>query len=120
MSENSIFMVGDEVYHVLHGRGIIIDIETSSIPLRIDFGTHYYWAVCGSVSFDPWPAPNHVRPMKNGVYKVEYGGEHWVMCFRENVWYFVDSSYTTMIGKEVGFPDDVKSPEFLYSLKYHA
>lgn len=87
---NLVFKKGDVVYVPTKGRGEIIARDRSDRPYCVKFneGTPAEWFQEGLLSFEPWPAPVHVRPMKVGWYAVRvsgyaypfiyhFDGEHW-------------------------------------------
>lgn len=60
------FKKGDKVYHVTHGERTVID----SIGRAVSFAGGC-WAGVDTVSFSPWPKPDHARPIEDGWWVVE-------------------------------------------------
>lgn len=58
------FKVGDKVYHVKFGEGVVSCTDKSEVPVYASYNNPYgqEWCSLAMVSFTPWPAPNHVRP----------------------------------------------------------
>lgn len=117
---SDIFQVGDVVYHSFYGKGVFTTKNNEYISVEFDpccrdvlFSVE---SANKMLSFSPWPEPNHVRPLRGGVYKVEYCGEPWVLSFVDGKWYFVNSQFTHMLGAPVSNQDEVENLEFLYAL----
>lgn len=64
------FKVGDVVHHVRFGKGKIVDIIDSVVPYQVEVnacgGLSVTWSGAEYLSFKPWPAPCHERPIEDG------------------------------------------------------
>lgn len=108
-----IFQVGDVVYHPYLGKGVVRD------AFCVDFANDEAWhhdTEYGTalLSFTPWPEPDHVRPLKDGVYKVAYQSYPTILARFDNRWWCVDTSFTNVIKCPVSYQGAITSPEFLY------
>lgn len=118
MSEN-IFQVGDVVYHPSEGKGVVVRTGTQAIDVQFKDCVHNGWTYTHAdanklLSFSPWPEPNHVRPLKDGVYKVAYQSYPTILARFDDRWWCVDTSFTNVIKCPVSYQCAVTSPEFLY------
>lgn len=116
---NSIFQEGDVVYHPSEGEGTIIKIGTQAIDVQFKERVHNGWTYTHRdanklLSFSPWSKPNHVRPLKDGVYKVAYQSYPTILARFDNRWWYVDTSFTNVIKTPAHFQDKVGGAEFLY------
>lgn len=84
-----VFQENDVVYHNLHGKGRVVRIYAgpSCLVHFVDLG---YDVNChpNALSFTPWPAPNHERPLKDGryIWKVP-GTDDRVVTRRNQIWF---------------------------------
>lgn len=86
----SVFKIGDVVYHPLYGESKIINVHDENV--LIDNGPASYTNY-KMLSFKPWPAPCHERPVEDGVW-ICYVGEALVIRKRINGdWYVVDKQF---------------------------
>lgn len=115
---SNVFEVGDVVYHPFYGKVIILSINAEYMAIDTEIGNYLLRVdeVKKFLSFTPWPAPNHVRPLKNGVYKAKQCGMDTVLIRWEGRWYYVDSKWTTQLGEKVRSQEEITDSEFLYSL----
>lgn len=60
--EESIFVVGDTVYHPTLGRCSVVRVQGDEVFVTIFQGDEYH-ATQELLSFEPWPNPVHVRPV---------------------------------------------------------
>lgn len=90
-----VFKVGDTVYHYVLGQGtvsVIDDLHTNS-PYHISYTSgSYHWEEEKTLSFTPWPAPNHTRPIQNGLYIVrkEQYTETYLAFYKDKEWFWVN------------------------------
>lgn len=92
---NLIFKKKDVVYVPTKGRGEIIAIDRSNHPYCVKFDDNDSgWFQEGLLSFEPWPAPVHVRPMKVGWYV------GWFTFIHQPVLYHYDGEFyrSSMLG----------------------
>lgn len=82
MSKN-VFKIGDVVYHPEFGRGTVkrCDNTNMAVCVRFDEGREDgLWFSQKVLSFSPWPAPDHKRPIHDGWWIVATNGNP---CIRE-------------------------------------
>lgn len=62
---NNPFKEGDVVYHTVRGKCTVIAVENAE-DCHVQFEAPYSKGIVpiGSLSFDPWPEPNHTRPFE--------------------------------------------------------
>lgn len=62
---NNPFKEGDVVYHTVRGKCTVIAVENTE-DCHVSFEAPYSKGIVpiGSLSFDPWPEPNHTRPFE--------------------------------------------------------
>lgn len=92
------FKVGDIVYTTSHGKVEVTaltmsgTLECKSLDSRYpNVGVIYYTNEC---SFSPWPEPNHVRPIEDGLYTIIYEGGDFVTVVRHQggSWYWITAA----------------------------
>ena len=76
------FKVGDKVYHFIHGEVTIVEINSRSIVTFVD-EDYRYDSLIESLSFDPWPKPNHNRPIQSGWWIVKLDGDYMLRWIKE-------------------------------------
>lgn len=110
MKEN-VFRIGDVVYHYAEGEGVVKGIDTSSIPYRIGFKRgECFWCSEKTLSFAPWNAPNHTRPIEEGWWIVRVKAySHEDPVIRE----FRDSGLYAVSGHLRGYGEQYEFIRFL-------
>lgn len=92
------FQVGDVVYHVRFGEGVVRQKEGHPDNVYVEFkrggvvDSHTKY-----LSFKPWPAPCHERPVEDGWWIVTQKAtpkKYDVREFKEGGFYFADGSPT--------------------------
>lgn len=109
----NVFKAGDIVYHPTEGRGYVKNVDNGKLPVCILFDSRAEVVWCGekNLSFTPWPAPNHERPLKDGLYWKSCVGVADNVVRRQNgvFYYFLDGVLASPISKEV-----VEISKFIY------
>lgn len=73
--KNQPFVVGDTAYHPGLGKVQIMSIERDGLDIQVMEQAGYnvpQWTYAGLLSFEPWPAPVHERPLQDGYYLVAF------------------------------------------------
>ncbi len=61
------FKEEDKVHHPIHGECVVMDVETYPDQTKVKVkGGHWFWTPNILLSFKPWPAPCHERPIEDG------------------------------------------------------
>lgn len=104
MSKN-VFRVGDVVYHCISGKGRISKKDQSKYPYHVEFGDGHEWVEEKHLSFSPWPAPNHTRPIQEGWWIVfdKKVGEVHVRELHENGRCYNTEDVMCLLAKEYDF-----------------
>lgn len=119
MSKKFIFQVGDVVYHPLAGKTIIRDIDddpSTEFPYLLEES----WAHENELSFTEWPKPYHERPLKDGLYKGQYGTPcPFEMLFvrHRGKWFVAAVEKNGFKGGAVRYPEDIHSFTFICEIK---
>lgn len=92
MSKN-VFRIGDVVYHPINGKGRVSAVDESVTPYYINFGHGCGWSEEQSLSFSPWPAPNHTRPIQEGWWIATYEGQAALIELRKDGWVYDSEAY---------------------------
>ena len=94
------FQVGDVVYHAVEGEVLIEAVNGTHISLEgLGFAVSP-----ASLSFSPWPEPNHVRRRRAGWWLVQNAAESG----REGGWPYVVNLHTN--GDVEGEEDYIHTP----------
>lgn len=87
------FKIGDTVHHSWHGECQVIDVIGSEQKLRTRSASGTVHTFTGSawqaLSFEPWPAPVHKRPVRKGVWIIEYDGNTVLRRWDGTSWRFM-------------------------------
>lgn len=101
----SIFEVGDVVYHAKYGKGVIVRVEPNySLQYLIVFECDWTgWSEEVLLSFSPWPAPNHERPLKDGLYRKSSAAAYDNVVRRNNgvFYYYLNGNPSYRISEEI-------------------
>lgn len=99
-----VFQENDVVYHNLHGKGRVVRIYAgpSCLVHFVDLG---YDVNChpNALSFTPWPAPNHERPLKDGLYRKSSAAAYDNVVRRNNgvFYYYLNGNPSYRISEEI-------------------
>lgn len=79
-----VFQAGDVVYHNVYAEGVVAHYTKTVV--RVYFEKMEYQLCCTpqELSFEPWPAPNHERPMRDGRYCMSRIGGYDSVVIRKN------------------------------------
>lgn len=86
------FKVGDVVYTIHDGKITVTQVNNSSV-CYVHFNETRY-AYPRECSFTPWPEPNHVRHIEDGLYTVIYPESDYITVARYagGYWYWATAS----------------------------
>ena len=77
------FKVGDVVHHVQYERGVVKKTAEVTYPVYVSFDNgENGWFSDEVLSFSPWPAPDHKRPIQDGWWVVAIEGYPDDPCVR--------------------------------------
>ena len=85
------FKANDKVFHVEYGSVIVRHIPNDrEVVIYTDKGPYGLQEPIQCISFTPWPEPNHIRNVEDGLYVVQRDGELVVRRRTEGEWFRVN------------------------------
>ncbi len=90
-----VFRNGDVVYHPVNGKGKVTSSESDEAYfVEFErFNSPSDWFKESELSFKPWPAPCHERPLEEGWYRVRNKLGYWVVSKHQGgSWFQVGST----------------------------
>lgn len=85
----SVFCAGDVVYHSIDGKCVVCDVYGKAVEVTVSPDSTF-WTNEELLSFKPWPAPCHERPIEDGLWICSAGSAIVVRRRLSGEWYVVD------------------------------
>lgn len=113
-----VFKVGDTVYHPTSGKGCVERVANSSHPYFIKYEGESVpcWSMESFLSYTPWPAPNYVRPIQEGLHIIKYDEQEYLAIWKDSRWRWALGDTFTWEGLEIMCANHVQSVKFLSEL----
>lgn len=87
---NNPFKANDKVFHVKYGSVIVRRIPNDrEVIIHTDKDTYILQEQIQCISFTPWPEPNHIRNVEDGLYVVQRDDEPVVRRRTGGEWFRV-------------------------------